>query len=117
MLVFMSELKNGIPQVSVQDLSAMLKAGMKNKILVDVRGADERAVCLIEGASHVPLNDILSGAAALDPDQEYVIHCKAGGRSQKAAEHLASLGFTKVSNVAGGILAWIDAVDPTLQKY
>lgn len=117
MLVFMSELKNGIPQISVRELAALLKTGLQGKTLIDVRGADERAVCLIEGARHVPLNDILAGTTKLDPGGEYIIHCKAGGRSQKAAEHLASLGFPKVTNVAGGILAWIEEVDPSLSRY
>jgi len=45
------------------------------------------------------------------------VHCKSGGRSQKAALILKSAGFTHVENLAGGILAWADKIDPTMPKY
>ena len=50
-------------------------------------------------------------------DQEIVIHCRTGGRSQKAALILKKAGFTKVKNLAGGITAWADKIDPTMPKY
>ncbi len=43
--------------------------------------------------------------------------CKVGGRSAKAQDFLKSVGFTKVKNLRGGILEWIDKVDPTQPKY
>ena len=55
--------------------------------------------------------------AELDPDEEMVVHCKMGGRSAKAADFLRSVGFKKVLNLKGGILDWIDKVDPTQPKY
>ena len=51
--------------------------------------------------------------AELDPDDEIVVHCKMGGRSAKAADFLRSVGFKQVLNLKGGILDWIDKVDPT----
>ena len=45
------------------------------------------------------------------------MHCKSGGRSQKAALILKNAGFPRVENLAGGILAWAEKIDPTLPKY
>jgi len=53
----------------------------------------------------------------IDHEQEIVIHCKSGGRSQRAAEFLAQSGFAKVWNLAGGITAWSNEVDPSVPKY
>jgi sulfur-carrier protein adenylyltransferase/sulfurtransferase len=65
----------------------------------------------------MPLGDTPKRYVELDPSDELVLHCKMGGRSAKAAEFLRSKGFTKVLNLTGGILAWIDKVDPSLPKY
>jgi adenylyltransferase/sulfurtransferase len=46
-----------------------------------------------------------------------IVHCKMGGRSAKAVSLLQERGFTRVSNLKGGILAWIDRVDPSQSKY
>ena len=56
----------------------------------------------------------ISGTAA---DREIVAQCKMGGRSAKAMDFLKSVGFTNVKNLKGGILEWIDKVDPTQPKY
>jgi len=50
-------------------------------------------------------------------DRDVVVHCKLGGRSAQAVEFLKSRGYTRVRNLAGGILRWIDEVDPSLPKY
>ncbi len=51
------------------------------------------------------------------PDDELVMQCKMGGRSAKAADFLRSVGFKQVLNLKGGILDWIDKVDPSQPKY
>ena len=61
----------------------------------------------------IPLGEIPRRYAELDPDDEIVVHCKMGGRSAKAADFLRSVGFKRVLNLKGGILDWIDKVDPT----
>ena len=53
----------------------------------------------------------------LDPDREHVIQCKSGVRSARAADFLRSVGFTRVLNLKGGILDWVDKVDPSQPKY
>src|SRR5438094_9131783 len=85
--------------------------------LVDVREPNEYQINRIPGTVLIPLGDIPKRSNELDPDAEIVVHCKMGGRSAKAADFLRSVGFKKVLNLKGGILDWIDNVDPTQPKY
>ena len=58
-----------------------------------------------------------SRTGELDRNREMIVHCKMGGRSAKAVSLLQERGFNRVSNLKGGILAWIDKVDPSQTKY
>ena len=111
--------KNGIPQISVKELKARLdhkEANNDNFLLLDVREPYEFQIAQI-GGKLIPQNDVPNRLAELNPAQEIIVHCRSGARSQKIAELLKANGFEKVSNVAGGILAWSDEIDPTVQKY
>jgi adenylyltransferase/sulfurtransferase len=85
--------------------------------LVDVREPNEYQINRIPGTVLIPLGEIPRRYAELDKDAEIVVHCKMGGRSAKAADFLRSVGFTRVLNLKGGILDWIDKVDPSQPKY
>ena len=85
--------------------------------IVDVREPNEYQINRIAGSQLIPLGDIPKRYVELDPTTEIVVHCKMGGRSAKAAEFLRSKGFTKVLNLTGGILDWIEKVDPSQPKY
>jgi adenylyltransferase/sulfurtransferase len=85
--------------------------------LVDVREPNEYQICRIPGATLVPLGEIPRRYAELSKDDELVIICKSGARSGKAADFLRSVGFKRVLNLKGGILDWIDKVDPSQPKY
>jgi adenylyltransferase/sulfurtransferase len=65
----------------------------------------------------IPLGELPRRYQELPKDREIVTQCKMGGRSQKALEFLRTVGFTKVKNLKGGILEWIDKVDPSQPKY
>ena len=71
------------------------------------------------GAPLIPVGSLESriGEVPAAKDQEIVVHCRSGARSQKAAVILKNAGFTHVSNLAGGILAWADKIDPSMAKY
>lgn len=101
--------------VAPEELHRRRSAG-ESVCVVDVRQAEEVAVCRIEGAKHIPLMDLPSRMNELDPDEEIVVHCKMGGRSAQAAAFLRAQGFRNVRNLTGGILAWIDKVDPTMKR-
>ena len=85
--------------------------------IVDVREPHEYQINKINGSVLIPLGDIPQRYVELDPNDELVMQCKSGGRSAKAADFLRSKGFTKVLNLTGGILGWIDTVDPSQPKY
>ena len=110
-------LVDGIPQISVQELKRRLDAH-EDVFILDVREPHEVKIVNI-GAPLIPLGQLANriGELAAEKDREIVVHCKSGGRSQKAALILKNAGFTHVENLAGGILAWAEKIDPTLPKY
>ena len=108
-------LKNGIPQMTVQELKRRIDAG-DDLFILDVREPFEYQIANI-GAKLIPLNDVPQRLAEIDREREIVVHCKMGGRSQRVAEFLHQSGYAKVSNLAGGIVAWANEIDPKVPKY
>ena len=107
--------KNGIPQLSAKDLKRRMDAG-ENLFILDVREPFEYKIANI-GGKLIPQNEVPQRLAEIDRDREIIVQCKSGGRSQRIAEFLKQSGFPNVANLAGGILAWSDEVDPTVPKY
>ena len=103
-------------EISAADLKRRLDRG-DNLFLLDVREPNEYQINRIAGATLMPLGEVPRRYAELDPDREMIVHCKMGARSARAADFLRSVGFKKVLNLKGGILEWIDKVDPTQPKY
>jgi len=108
-------MQNGIPQISPLELKRRLDAG-EDVFILDVREPHEYQIVNI-GAPLIPLGELPNRLGELDPNREIVIHCKTGGRSQRAAELLKQSGFKNVVNLAGGITGWATDVDPKLPKY
>ena len=106
----------GVPEVTVEELKKQLDRG-DNVFVLDVREPNEYQICKIAGSKLIPLGELPLRVAELDRDREMVVHCKMGGRSAKAVALLQERGFTRVRNLKGGILAWIDRVDPSQSKY
>jgi len=105
-----------VPQVSPRELKSRLDAG-EQPVILDVREPWEIAVASLPGAVHIPLRDLARRVAELDASRDVVVMCQSGGRSQQAAQFLATRGFARVSNLDGGILAWSRDVDPTVALY
>ena len=108
-------LKNGIPQLSVKELKRRRDAG-EDVFVLDVREPYEYQIANI-GGTLIPQNDVPQRLAEIDRNREIVVQCRSGQRSQRIAEFLQQAGYQKVSNLAGGILAWADEIDPKMQKY
>ncbi len=108
-------MKNGIPQLTVKELKARRDAG-DDVFLLDVREPYEFQIAQI-GGTLIPQNDVPNRLAEIPRDREIVVQCRSGARSQRIAEFLKQSGYTQVSNLAGGILAWSDEIDPKVQKY
>src|SRR5215468_597341 len=107
--------ETGIPEMQVEELKRRLDAG-ENLFVLDVREPHEYQICNIQGHL-IPLGDLPKRVSELDSSREIVAHCRSGVRSAKAVEFLQQAGFKKVHNLAGGILAWADKIDPKMPKY
>jgi adenylyltransferase/sulfurtransferase len=108
-------LKNGIPQMAVQELKVRRDRG-EDLFVLDVREPYEYQIANI-GGTLIPQNEVPQRLAEIDRNREIVVQCRSGGRSQRIAEFLAQQGYANVKNLAGGILAWADAIDPKIMKY
>ena len=86
-------------------------------LLLDVREPREFEICRIPGSVLIPLNELPSRLSELEGRGEMIVHCRSGVRSGKAVRLLRESGFGGARNLTGGILAWIDRIDPSLPKY
>jgi molybdopterin/thiamine biosynthesis adenylyltransferase/rhodanese-related sulfurtransferase/molybdopterin converting factor small subunit len=103
-------------EVDVAEVKRWLDEG-RDFTLIDVRSPLEHAICRIDGARLIPLQDIPAEIERLDPAARYVVHCHHGGRSAQAVELMRRRGFTATQNLAGGIDAWSREVDPAVPRY
>jgi adenylyltransferase/sulfurtransferase len=108
-------LNNGIPQLTVKELKRRIDAG-EDLYILDVREPYEYQIANL-GGRLIPQNDVPRRLAEIDPNREVIVHCRSGVRSQRIAEFLSQSGYPRVVNLAGGILAWADEIDPKMQKY
>jgi molybdopterin/thiamine biosynthesis adenylyltransferase/rhodanese-related sulfurtransferase len=108
--------KSSVREIQPSQLAERLQVGEKLEI-IDVREPYEWQIGHIPGARLVPLDRIAAEIPRLDKRKETILYCKVGVRSMYAARQLADAGVSEVRNLAGGILRWIDEVDPTMTRY
>jgi rhodanese-related sulfurtransferase len=113
-----------IDQVRPAGLAAWIQSQAdagKPAVVLDVREPGELRTASVrpEGFELVaiPMNEIPARLAELDPEQPVACLCHHGARSQRVAMFLASNGFERVANVAGGIAAWSDELDAAVPRY
>jgi adenylyltransferase/sulfurtransferase len=87
--------------------------------LVDVREKNEYEIVSIPGAVLIPKDQFLTGAAleGLPQDRRIILHCKSGVRSAEVLAIVKDAGFSDAAHVGGGIISWINTVDPSLPSY
>ena len=103
-------------EITPVELKKKLDAG-ETPFILDVREPNEYQINKIAGSTLIPLGELPRRYQELPKDREIIAQCKMGGRSAKAQDFLKSVGFANVKNLRGGILEWIDTVDPTQPKY
>ena len=104
-------------EITATELKRRLDGGDDIQI-IDVREPNEYAFARIPNSVHIPLGQVLNRMSEIDPSRETVVHCKLGGRSARAIEALTRAGYQgKLVNLAGGITAWSNDVDPSVPKY
>jgi len=103
-------------EITPVELKRRLDAG-DDLFILDVREPNEYQINRIPGSTLIPLGELPRRYHELPRDREIVAQCKVGGRSARATEYLKTVGFKNVKNLRGGILEWIDKVDPNQPKY
>ena len=106
-----------IRQLSVLELKTRLDQGNRDFMLVDVREPWELNICSMPDAISVPMRAIPARYLELPKDQEIVVMCHHGVRSQQVANYLERQGFTRLNNLVGGINAWAHEIDPKMPTY
>jgi adenylyltransferase/sulfurtransferase len=106
-----------LEEITATELSS-LQAENPELQLIDVREPFEYEIAQIPKAYLIPLGEVVTRKAEIDPSRTTVVHCKGGVRSAKAIEQLKAAGFSgRLINLKGGIRAWSDEVDPKVPKY
>jgi molybdopterin/thiamine biosynthesis adenylyltransferase/rhodanese-related sulfurtransferase/molybdopterin converting factor small subunit len=113
-----AEEKDGIPEIAPAELQRRIQRGDPLTI-IDVREPHEWDIANLDehGARLIPLGQLAERMHELDSAHEIVLHCRSGARSARALRQLRDAGFRKLWNLKGGILGWIDDVDPSLNRY
>ena len=106
-----------VEEVSVQEFKKALDNKDKKVFVLDVREPEEWQIVHLPQAKLIPLGTLKDRVNELDTADDIYVHCKSGMRSAKAVRILKEFGFKKVKNVAGGITAWAEEIDPSLPTY
>ncbi len=105
-----------VEEIGAAELKRRLDAGDPLEV-IDVREPHEFAIAKIPGTRLIPLGSLSEHLHELDTARTYVVHCKSGARSAKAIGQLRRVGFKRLLNLKGGILAWSKEVDPSVPTY
>jgi molybdopterin/thiamine biosynthesis adenylyltransferase/rhodanese-related sulfurtransferase/molybdopterin converting factor small subunit len=103
-------------EISVEELKRRLDEGRPLTIL-DVRNPPEYEIARIPGSVLIPLHELQDRLGELDPAATIVAHCHHGSRSAQAVYGLRQMGFSRAVNLAGGINAWSEEIDPSVPQY
>src|SRR5690349_694784 len=108
--------------ISVTQLEHMLKEreeGTRDFVLVDVREPNEFEINRIPGSVLIPKGDFLNGSALeqLPADKQIVMHCKSGVRSAETLAIVKGAGYADAVHVGGGVVAWVNQIDPSQPSY
>ncbi|MBB00453.1 MAG: NADH oxidase [Saprospirales bacterium] len=106
-----------VKEITVETLQEWRNTGKEHQ-LIDVRESYEIEIVEIQG-QHIPLDELPNQLDTIRNDIDVVIHCRSGARSARAVQYIMSNRpeITKIYNLAGGILAWADKIDMSLEKY
>ena len=106
-----------VTQISASALKTRIQNEPQQLLLLDVREPNEFEYASIENSVLIPLNQLPKRLTELNPQQDIVVICHHGMRSQQACLYLANSGFEKLSNLTGGIDAWSSTCDSSVPRY
>ena len=102
--------------ITPEELKAKLDRSEKIA-LIDVREPEEQAICHIKGARFIPLTELEGRLSELNPDEVIILYCHRGIRSSHAAQWLREKDFPHVTSLEGGIDAWAERIDSSVERY
>jgi sulfur-carrier protein adenylyltransferase/sulfurtransferase len=102
-------------EISVQELKQRLDK-QEDIQLIDVREEHEAEICEI-GGELIPMGDVMDNIDRISRSKPVIVHCRSGKRSGAIVQVLEKQGFDNVYNLRGGILAWAEEIDPSMNKY
>tara|TARA_B100001750_G_C15162993_1_gene425401 strand:- start:97 stop:417 length:321 start_codon:yes stop_codon:yes gene_type:complete len=105
-----------LEEISVLELNEKIK-NEDDFILLDVRNMHEVVFSKIDGSIHIPMNEIPNRLSEIDSSKDIIVQCKSGKRSARVCEYLLQENYKNVWNLKGGIIAWSNEIDPTIQVY
>lgn len=107
---------DSLPSVTPAELKARFDRGDRLRLL-DIREPHEWEICHLDGAELVPPSEFAGRMSEFDSAEDIVLVCKNGGRSAAALKSLVDAGFARAVNLAGGLDAWAEQIDPEFPKY
>lgn len=110
------EIVNMVKEITVKELKKLMDEEADFQ-LIDVREPHEFEIANLKGQL-IPLGELPKQTDKIAKDKQVVVHCRSGARSAQAIEYLQEqLGLDNLYNLKGGVLAWADEIDPSMQKY
>lgn len=106
-----------VQEITVHELKKLRESSATAPMLLDVREPWELKIARLSGTLDIPMNEVPNRLQALPRDLAIVVMCRSGGRSLRVANYLQQQGYTSVSNLTGGILAWSAEIDASLPQY
>ncbi len=105
-----------VRELTVREIKTLLDSG-EEVLLVDIREPNERDLTHI-GGLFFPLMTLADHVNEIPRDKKVILYCRSGRRSYNAVAELQErFGFTNLYNMAGGLLAWSDEIDPSIPRY
>jgi len=104
-------------EISVVEVKQLRDANPAGIVVIDVREPYELQICALADAEPIPMRQIPEHVATLPKDKHLLILCHSGARSRRVTEFLRDRGFNAVSNIAGGIDAWAEEIEPGMARY
>jgi adenylyltransferase/sulfurtransferase len=104
-------------EIDVREAHQLLATAGAAVELIDVREPWELGICQLPGARHIPLGQLTERVAEIPRDRRLLVLCHHGSRSRQATAWLRAQGFADAFNIAGGIAAWAEVLDPQLRRY
>lgn len=103
-------------QITPEELKKYIDEG-NSPVILDVREPWEYEICHLEDSLHIRMSEVISRLDELKPDDEIIVICHHGGRSQQVGNYLETQGYNNITNLAGGIDAWAKSIDPSMKQY